>query len=184
MLAILAGRRLDAEEARTLLNDCALNFTDAQQERCRKDLDRWSVVGAPAPPLQVETWINGEPQSLEALRGNAVLLWFFATWCPHCKSMMPEMVALQARLKGKPFRIIGLTKNDQDQTTESAKMFVSDPKWKIDYPVAVDRGSTTSDAFHASAVPSAILIDKKGVIRWAQHPGYLSDALIDKLVAE
>ena len=184
MLSVVAGRGLDAEGARALLTDCVAHSANAQQERCAKDLDRWSIVGAPAPELSVETWIHGEPTSLEQLRGKVVLIWFFATWCPHCKATMPEMADLQARMAGKPFRIIGITRNDQGQTTESAKTFVLDPKWKITYPVGVDKDAKTSTDFHGMAVPSAILIDKKGVVRWSQHPGYLSDALIDKLVSE
>lgn len=184
MLSVIAGRGLDAEGARALLTDCVAHSTNAQQQRCAKDLDRWSIVGAPAPQLSVETWIHGEPTSLEQLRGNVVLVWFFATWCPHCKATMPDMADLQARMSGKPFRIIGITRNEQGQTTESAKAFVLDPKWKINYPVGVDRDAKTSTDFHGMALPSALLIDKKGVVRWSQHPGYLSDALIDKLVAE
>jgi thiol-disulfide isomerase/thioredoxin len=185
-LSTSALMRLDAVGARKLLEDCLTKFPKSTQaEKCDRAMSRLDLIGKPAPPLEVETWLNGPPQDVAKLKGRVVLVWFFATWCPHCKATMPEMAALKERFAGKPLTIIGITNNSKDQTTETAAQFVSDPHWGITYPAAVDRaGGVTSVAYQGTGIPAAVLVDKKGNVRWADHPTYLNDALIEKLLAE
>lgn len=185
-LSTSALGRLDAAGAKQLLQDCIKKYpTSTQAEKCDRAMGRLEMIGQPAPPLEVETWLYGPPQSISALKGRVVLVWFFATWCPHCKATMPEMAELKKRFADKPLTIIGITNNTKDQTTESAAQFVSDPHWGITYPAAVDAaGGVTSLAYQGTGIPAAVLIDKKGIVRWADHPTYLNDGLIEKLLAE
>jgi thiol-disulfide isomerase/thioredoxin len=184
-LATSASRDLDNARATELYTRCIKEHSQAAYaSRCAKNLGRLAVVGTPAPALVVETWLNSAPVDLAQHHGKVVLLWFFASWCPHCKDTMPEMAALAERMKGQPFEILGITANTRGQTTAIAKAFVEDPQWQIGYPVAVDLGNRTSDAFGAGSVPSAALVDKAGVIRWADHPTYLHDGMIEALLAE
>lgn len=184
-LSTNALQQFDVARAKQLLADCVKKFPESSVvEKCGKAGPRLDLIGAPAPPLDVETWVSGPPQNLQALRGRVVLVWFFATWCPHCKSTMPEMAALRQRFDGKPLTIIGITNNTKDQTTEKVKAFVSDPQWGLTYPTGVDHQGATSMAFQGTGIPAAVLIDKKGIIRWADHPTYLNDAMITKLLTE
>ena len=184
-LSTHALQLFDAAGARKLLDDCMKKFPESSiVEKCAKAGPRLDLIGKPAPPLDVETWVSGPPQDLEKLKGRVVLVWFFATWCPHCKATMPEMAALKHRFEGKPLTIIGITNNTKDQTTEKVKAFVSDPQWGITYPAAVDHDGASSLAFQGLGIPAAILIDKKGIVRWADHPTYLNDSMIEKLVNE
>jgi tetratricopeptide (TPR) repeat protein len=182
---LLLSRGFRTDEARKLFTDCIARWPSVPTaEKCAKALARVELVGRPAPPLQVETWLHGGPVDLAAERGKVVLLWFFATWCPHCKQTMPHMSSRWQRYKDRPFLLVAVTHNSQDQTTETAKAFVADPQWGITYPAAVDLGGRTSRELESSAVPAAVLIDKKGNVRWADHPLYLNDAMIERLMAE
>ena len=185
-LSVGALARFDVALARKLNDDCMKKYpSSTQAEKCGRAVERLDLIGTPAPVLDVETWVNGPPQDMAALRGRVVIVWFFATWCPHCKSTMPEIAALKARFAGKPLTIIGITNNAKDQTTESAMQFVSDPQWGITYPAAVDRkGGVTSMAYQGTGIPAAVIVDKKGIVRWADHPTYISDAMIQKLLDE
>ena len=184
-LAVYKARAFDVEGAANLYTECAKRFPEASAtEKCNKGLARLRIVGSPAPELKVETWLNSEPQDLAKLKGNVVLVWFFATWCPHCKETMPEVAGLVEQFKGKPFKVIGITNNTRDQTTETAKAFVADPQWKITYPAGVDKGGASSLDWEASGIPSAVLVDKKGIVRWADHPVYLEPGMIERLMAE
>ena len=71
-----------------------------------------------------------------------------------------------------------------NQTTESAALFIKDPQWQINSPVGIDARGATTMAMEASGIPQVILIDKKGVVRWSDHPAYLKDEMIEKLLAE
>lgn len=186
MLAIMAAREFRTADARKLFTDCTTKWPSASTfDRCQKGLHRLDIVGAPAPKFSVETWLNSGPVEVESLRGNVVLVWFWQTWCPHCKDTMPEIAGQIERLKGKPFKVIGLTNSTRGQTTEIAKSFVSDPHWQISYPCAVDLDGRTSEAYATGgSAPAAILVDKKGIVRWADHPVYMTSAMIDKLLAE
>ncbi len=184
----LATRKLqdfNVAGSRKILEDCMKQYPKTTgAEKCGKALSRLSLMGTPAAALDVETWLNGPPQDMAALKGNVVIVWFFATWCPHCKQTMPDMAALKQRFAGKPVRLIGITNNSRGQTTELAAAFVSDPQWGFTYPVATDRNGSTSLAYEGTGIPSAALVDKKGIVRWADHPVYLTDAMIEKLLAE
>jgi hypothetical protein len=79
---------------------------------------------------------------------------------------------------------MALTNNVRNQTTESAALFVKDPQWQISYPVGVDANGATTIAMEASGIPQVILIDRKGVVRWSDHPAYLKDEMIEALLAE
>ena len=176
---------LDVAGARKLLDNCLKQYPKSSgADKCGKAISRLALIGTPAAELDVETWINGPPQTIAALKGRVVLVWFFATWCPHCKATMPEMAALKERFAGKPLTIIGITNNSRGQTTEMAAALASDPQWGITYPAAVDHDATTSLAYQGTGVPAAVLVDKKGVVRWADHPTYITDAMIQRLLAE
>jgi len=184
-LATAASRDLDNARATELYTRCIKEHPQASYaSRCAKNLGRLEVVGTPAAPLVVETWLNSAPVDLSQYRGKVVLLWFFASWCPHCKETMPEMAALAERMKDRPFQIVGVTANTRGQTTAVAKAFVEDPQYAIHYPVAVDLVNRTSEAYGAGSVPSAALVDKAGIVRWADHPTYLHDGMIERLLAE
>lgn len=184
-LSTNALQQFDVARAKQLLADCVKKFPESSVvEKCGKAGSRLDLIGTPAPPLDVETWVVGPPQDLQSLKGRVVILWFFATWCPHCKASMPEMAALKQRFDGKPLSMIAITNNSKDQTTEKVKAFVTDPQWGLTYPTGVDHQGATSVAFHGTGIPAAVLVDKKGIVRWADHPTYLTDAMVAKLINE
>lgn len=184
-LSTRALQKFDVAGTKALLQECMTKYAGTTSaDKCGKAMTRLTLLGTPAPALDVETWLNGPPQKISALKGRVVLVWFFATWCPHCKATMPEIAAMKKRFEGKPLTIIGITNNTKEQTTETAAAFVADPQYGITYPAAVDRGGATSLAFQGTGIPAAALIDKKGIVRWADHPTFLTDEMISKLLAE
>lgn len=187
MTGILASKRFDTAKAREIYTRCIKEHPSSPSvDKCQKGLSRVSMVGKPAAEFEVETWINGTPVKMADQKGKVVLLWFFATWCPHCKETMPQIAALRERMKSKAITFVGVTGNTKGQTTESALEFVktSDHAKDFTYPVAVDMGQATTEDYDAMGIPQAVLVDKKGVIRWTDHPTFLTDAMIETLLAE
>jgi thiol-disulfide isomerase/thioredoxin len=91
-LASIKARNWEEEEALALYRECAVQDRNpSTAKRCSKNLARMELVGHQAPELKMETWVNGAPQTLAQNRGNVVMLFFFATWCPHCKTTLPTL---------------------------------------------------------------------------------------------
>jgi len=135
----------------------------------------WSDVapGTKAPDFTLKN-LSGKSVSLSNFfvkPGNVVLLDIWATWCPPCRSEIPQLVKLQKSYKGKPFKIVGVAIDDEIATVKS---FAKDNK--INYTVCHDpSGRTIGKPYKVQGIPAAYIIDKKGVIRFA-HMGFPGDA--------
>jgi thiol-disulfide isomerase/thioredoxin len=74
-------------------------------------------AGLQAPPLQIVKLLQAPSRSLanwEALRGKAVVLEFWATWCGPCAAAIPHMNKLADEFAGKPVQFIAITAEKQD----------------------------------------------------------------------
>lgn len=154
------------------------------------------MMAAPPPPLPAGTrapafttkTLGGKALSLRDLRGKVVLLDYWATWCGPCRMATPTLLGLQQKFHGRGFSVVGMSM-DQADTLAQVKPFVK--AMHLTYPVTVGPAANAraQAAYHANALPSQYLIDKKGVVRWSQA-GYSLDegaklnGMIQKLLAE
>ena len=154
------------------------------------------MMAAPPPPLPAGTrapafttrTLAGKAFSLRDLRGKVVLLDYWATWCGPCRMATPTLRALQQKYHGRGFSVVGMSM-DQADTLAQVAPFVK--AMRITYPVTVGLAANAraQAAYHAVALPSQYLIDKKGVVRWSQGGYSLNEGqelgrLIQKLLAE
>lgn len=150
-----------------------------------------SACGEPAQEAQtVETptyeavLLDGERVSLASLRGSAVLLNVWATWCAPCRQEIPFLAELHAAEAPHGLRVVGISVDaagDRDKVAESA------PKLGITYEVWLDPDERIGGVMRYGGVPASMLIDREGVVRWkhvgvvrANTPGFreaLSDVL-------
>lgn len=136
-------------------------------------------LGDPAPPLKISEWVKGKPVDLAAVKGKqVVIVEFWATWCPPCRTSIPHLTEMQKKFKDAIF--VGVT----DEETATVKKFVTKMGDQMDYVVAVDADRKTSagymEAFGQGGIPHAFIVDKESRIVWHGHP---MDGL-DKAVAE
>ncbi|HOJ33751.1 MAG TPA: TlpA disulfide reductase family protein [Candidatus Hydrogenedentes bacterium] len=128
-------------------------------------------VGDPAPPLKVSEWVKGDAVDLEAQKGkSAVVVEFWATWCPPCRASIPHLTQLQAKYKDRGIVIVGISSEDKG----TVKEFVEKAGDKMVYHVAVDDNGKTEEAYMeasgAQGIPHAYIIGKDGKIVWEGHP--------------
>ena len=151
-------------------------------KKSKQKIKELGLVGRKAAEFEVESWINSDGLKMEALRDKVVLFVFWATWCPHCRREMPNMVDLHEKYGDQGLVVVGATKTSKRQDADKVKLFVEDNG--IPFPIAIDDGSKTSNAYVSTSIPGLAIVDKKGTVRWRAHPGFLGDDLIPSLLAE
>lgn len=112
-----------------------------------------------APDVQFQT-LAGQPFTLGQLRGNVVLLNFWATYCLPCREEIPVLNAMQHELEPRGLKIIGASLDDTIANIESYQKEVR----KFEYQVLVG-GDEAKSKFPAGVLPTTYLIDRDGRIR-------------------
>ena len=100
--------------------------------------------------LQGKTW------HLRDLKGEVVLVNFWATWCPPCRKEMPDLQALYDKYKDQGFVVLAIS----DEEAAKASPFISERR--ITYPVLLDPGRKVSEAFVVEGIPKSFVYDRQG----------------------
>lgn len=116
------------------------------------------IIGKPAPPFRVQS-IDGVTYDSAELKGKAVLLDFWATWCAPCRKDMPVVERLYGEFKDRGLIVIGLNVGEEREVVEK---FVKQNKPA--YPIALTSDSPAVAAFEVNAFPTYVLIGADGSI--------------------
>ena len=109
---------------------------------------------------------SGKNIKLSELRGEVVMLNFWASWCGPCRKEMPLLEKIHKKYKKLGFTLLGV---NVEQDTRAAKRYLKDVK--VSFPVLFDPANKTSKLYNLSAMPTTILIDRNGNKRFL-HKGY------------
>jgi thiol-disulfide isomerase/thioredoxin len=119
------------------------------------------VTGAVAPEFELKLLDgNGKTLKLSELKGKAVVLNFWATYCVPCKTEMPELEALQKQYASQGLQIVGVTKDDD---TEKAISEFS-KKMGINYPVLLGTEKVEDLYGGIDGLPTTFFIDRSGKV--------------------
>ncbi len=140
----------------------ALLLATDDDDNFRRDGDRAYLEGEPPPALMVEDWINGEPFTLEEVRGKVVLLDFWGMWTSNCRREVDRMKELWDTHRQDGLVILGVhTSTGWDKPPD---FIAAHGIW---FPVAHDARNETGEAYGVQAVPEYHLVDRSGVLRYA-----------------
>ncbi len=124
-------------------------------------------VGQPAPPFSAPD-LTGQTVSLADYRGRkTVVLDFWATWCGPCKMAMPGLQQVLDDYKGRGLEILSL---NEGESAEQAGSFIK--RKGYGFHVLLDRDSAIGARYGVRGIPTVVVVDREGIVRWIQV-GYL-----------
>jgi peroxiredoxin len=127
-----------------------------------------SLVGASssiAPTFSLPSR-SGDTVSLDKLKGQVVMLNFWASWCGPCRQEMPLLDQMHKRYSSLGFTLLGV--NVEANTKDAERWLGETP---VSFPVLFDKDSKVSKLYDVNAMPSTVFIDRKGNVRYL-HKGY------------
>lgn len=117
-------------------------------------------VNAPAQDFKLSN-LTGQEISLAQLKGKPVILFFWTTWCPFCRE---EISALQNEYKKITAGGITLLAIDVGEPREKVERFFKGKS--AEFPVLLDLNSKVASSYNLIGVPTFVLIDAQGKIRF------------------
>jgi peroxiredoxin len=129
-----------------------------------------------APNFSLKTE-NGKLIELSKLKGKAVVVNFWATWCGPCRAEIPDFIKVYNTYKSKGLEIIGISL-DEDGWTK-VKPFID--KNNMNYPVVLGDMKVVRDYGNPEAIPTTFFIDKKGNII-DQQVGMLTKKMLEQRI--
>ena len=131
-------------------------------------------IGAMAPDFTL--WdLQGKEASLRDLRGQVVLLNFWATWCGPCREEMPT---IQERYNVGGFALFAINFDESGETVQGHMNELG-----IDIPVLLDPGGKVQELYRLRGYPTSFFIDQDGVIRFI-HIGEMTAGDLDNYLEQ
>ncbi len=122
-------------------------------------------VKGPAPNFTLKS-LTGKNLKLSELRGNVVMINFWASWCGPCRQEMPLLNALHNKYEPLGFTVLGV---NVEENSADARGFLGNTP--VDFPVLLDNKNQVSKMYDVVAMPTTVVVDRDGNMRYL-HKGY------------
>lgn len=162
---------------------------------------REKLIGAAAPPIPAEAWVNGTPVAAEDLKGKVVFLDFWAVWCGPCIATFPHLKEWNEKYADKGLVMIGATRYYQygwddaagrsvrteniSAEDEQAAMLKFAEHHGLTHRLAVVTDQSFWSNYGVTGIPQAVVIDREGKIRMIKvGSGPANAEALDNLLKE
>lgn len=125
-----------------------------------------SIAPASTAPDFTLKSLAGPNLRLKEQRGKVVLVNFWATWCAPCREEMPQLNKLFDKYRASGFTLLGVNVDEDSRNTAGVASQLG-----VKFPVLLDSDKAVSKLYALSAMPSTVLIDRDGRLRFS-HSGY------------
>jgi len=120
---------------------------------------------APAPDFTLPARDGGNVR-LSDLRGQVVMINFWATWCGPCRQEMPLLQQIQAKYEPLGFTLVGI-----NVEPDSAAAMTWLKQVSVSFPILFDQKNVVAEQFGVQGMPSSVFVDRAGNVRYV-HRGY------------
>jgi len=119
----------------------------------------------PAPDFTLPARDGGEVR-LSDLKGQVVMINFWATWCGPCRQEMPLLEQLQKKYEPLGFTLLGVNVEPDSAAAAAWLKGVS-----VTFPILYDTRNSVAESFGVQGMPSSVFVDREGRVRYV-HRGY------------
>lgn len=133
--------------------------------------------GNAAPDFELTT-LDGEKMSLSDLKGKKVLVNFWATWCPPCRSEMPDMQQIYDEYDDDVV-IAAVNLTSSESSVDTVESFVNE--LSLTFPILLDEKGKVNNEYEVLSYPTSYFIDEEGIIK-TKFVGALSYDQMKKLI--
>jgi cytochrome c biogenesis protein CcmG/thiol:disulfide interchange protein DsbE len=137
-------------------------------------------AGFIAPDFTLKT-PTGEEYTLSELKGKAVLVNLWATWCPPCRAEMPVIEKMYQEYKDQGFVVLAVDMTYQDNPLNVVPFT---QKYGLTFPTLLEETGDVGAAYQLRSLPSSFFINRAGIIQEVVIGGPMSEALLRTRIEE
>jgi len=134
-------------------------------------------VGDTAPDFALES-LRGETIRLSDMRGQVVMINFWAVWCGYCRIELPAMQAVYQVYQDQGFTVLAV---DVQESRDVVQAFVEDAG--LTFPILLDQRAQVTSMYRIRGLPTSFFVDGDGIIT-AVHLGPVNEQIIEEYMAE
>ena len=136
------------------------------------------LLGELAPEINLRMWVVRDPVTLADLQGQVVMLEFWATWCKPCQEMFPKLTNLYEQESKNGLEVLAITRHymayggtleAKNEELDLIRKTVTDHG--VTFHVAVADDERLQATYGANGLPTVVVIDRKGIVRYAGPGG-------------
>ncbi len=132
-------------------------------------------AGEAMPEFALNSALDESTINSRDLKGTAMLINFFATWCPPCRQEVPTLITLQNKYAGENFTVLAISVDQGGNRT--VRNFISE--LGINYPVVMSAPDTPKKFGDVFGIPTSFLIDRQGNIV-QRYDGYVEIGVLER----
>ncbi len=128
-------------------------------------------TGQPAADFSLKA-IDGSDVTLSSLRGKAVVIAFWATWCEYCREELPLIAGLYEEVREDGLEVLAI-----NMLEEPERVVAYVAELELPYPVLMDRRGEVAAQYRVRGLPTTVFIDPEGAVQRV-HLGTLEESVL------
>jgi peroxiredoxin len=122
------------------------------------------LIGEKAPEFTLES-LEGDKKDLGQLRdGKDAILFFWATWCPHCRNAITQLSDKAQQLKARDVEVLLINEGEKNKTV---RQFIK--RYTVPFEILLDQKRILADEYHLIGLPTFVYIQKDGTVKTVKH---------------